>query len=77
MQDSVYQMNDSVQVDNVQTEQVQELSATTVAVPAKSKSENIAAATTVTGISMVMIFVFMFIFFLVIKAIDKYFPEKG
>jgi hypothetical protein len=76
--EDTYQVSDAVQGDNAQTEQAQTLTATTVAEPnAKyDKSKNVSSAMTVTGISMVAIFGFMLVFYLVIKAIDHFFPDK-
>ncbi|MEI6346879.1 MAG: OadG-related small transporter subunit [Bacteroidota bacterium] len=68
--------------DSVQTVQgtnVQNSSSTTsVTVPVKEhdQAKDINSAIEVTGIAMVAIFGFMLIFFLVIKAIDKFFPNK-
>jgi hypothetical protein len=69
---------DTVQtVQGTNEVQVSADTTTTVATKAiKTNAENTTSAIEVTGIAMVAIFVFMFVFFLVIKAIDKFFPFK-
>lgn len=69
---------DTVQtVQGTNEVQVSADTTTTVATTVKkTNAEDTASAIEVTGIAMVAIFVFMFVFFLVIKAIDKFFPFK-
>ena len=65
-----------VQGTNVQN--TSKTTTTTVTTPAKphDQAKDINSAIEVTGIAMVAIFGFMLIFFLVIKVIDKVFPNK-
>jgi len=76
--EDTYQVSDAVQGENAQTVQAQTLTTTTVADPKvkHDKSKDVSSAMTVTGISMVAIFGFMLVFYLVIKAIDRFFPYK-
>jgi hypothetical protein len=78
MQDSINNI-EVVSADTVKLMQNSDLANTSVTVPvvSRDKSKDVSSAIYVTGISMVAIFVFMFVFFLVIKAIDKYFPWKA
>ena len=78
MQDSINHI-EVVSADTAQLMQNNDLAKTSIAVPEvkRDHSKDVASAFYVTGISMVAIFVFMFAFFLVIKAIDKYFPWKA
>ncbi len=73
------QVNDTIRIDTLQAAEPQVVTETTVTVPAttRDKSKDVASAIEVTGISMVAIFGFMGVFYLVIKAIDRYFPDKS
>jgi hypothetical protein len=75
------QNNTQDTVQTVQGTNEVPVSATTTTTAAttvkKTNAEDTTSAIEVTGIAMVAIFGFMFIFFLVIKAIDKFFPNKA
>ena len=78
MQDSINNI-EVVSTDTAKIMQNNDLANTSVTVPVvkRDHSKDVSSAIYVTGISMVAIFVFMMLFFLVIKAIDKYFPWKA
>jgi len=77
--DATTQVSDSIRIDTLQAAEPQVATETTVTVPAtkKDQSKDVASAIEVTGISMVAIFGFMGVFYLVIKAIDRYFPDRS
>ena len=77
MQDST-QNNLAIHSDTLQVVKTKEVATTTITVPEKKqdKTKNFNAAIEVTAIAMIAIFAFMLIFFLVIKGIDKVFPDK-
>jgi hypothetical protein len=77
MQDST-QNNLTIHSDTFQVVKTQEVVTTTITVPEnkQDKTKNFNVAIEVTAIAMIAIFGFMLIFFLVIKVIDKLFPDK-
>ncbi len=78
MQDSVNHI-EVVSADTAQLIQNSDLANTSITVSEvkRDSSKDVSSAVYVTGISMVAIFIFMFLFFLVIKAIDRFFPWKA